>query len=111
VIPITDEAVRVLRGHRQELARKRGLSAVARDRFVFQTRTGLPQSRRNVGRAWHDALDGAGVEGAHLHSLRTSFVSRLLARGVDPIRVSALARHSRVTTTLDVYAKKASVML
>jgi site-specific recombinase XerD len=54
---------------------------------------------------WKDALDEAGIEGAHLHSLRTSFVSRLLARGVDPVRVSALARHSRVTTTLDVYAR------
>jgi hypothetical protein len=32
-------------------------------------------------------------------------VSRLLARGVDPVRVSTLARHSRVTTTLDVYAR------
>jgi integrase len=104
-VPISDEAVRVLREHRQELARKRGLPAVHADRFVFQTRSGRPHSRRNVGRAWHEALADAGISGAHLHSLRTSFVSRLLARGVDPARVSALARHSRVTTTLDVYAR------
>jgi site-specific recombinase XerD len=72
---------------------------------VFPTRSGKPHSRRNVGRAWDDALQDAKIIGAHLHSLRTSFVSRLLARGIDPVRVSALARHSSVTTALDVYAR------
>jgi integrase len=104
-VPISEEAVRVLREHRQAVASRKGLQAVQDESFVFQTRSGKPLSRRNVGRAWHDALAAAKITGAHLHSLRTSFVSRLLARGVDPVRVSALARHSRVTTTLDVYAR------
>ena len=50
--------------------------------LVFVTRNGLPQSRRNVLRSWQAALETVGIEGAGLHSLRHSFVSRLVEDNV-----------------------------
>jgi len=47
----------------------------------------------------------AGIAGdVHLHSLRHAFGSYLIANGVDVVSVSEMLGHSKVTTTLNVYA-------
>lgn len=79
-----------------------GIGAVAPDRFVFVTRTGRPQSRRNVLRAWQAAV---GIEGVGLHTLRHTFVSRLEERGVSVAITAELVGHSRITTTQAVYTR------
>jgi hypothetical protein len=49
------------------------------------------------------ALAKIGIEDAHLHSLRHSFVFRLEERNVPVVIASALVGHSKVTTTQAVY--------
>lgn len=39
-----------------------------------------------------------------LHSLRHTFASSALGRGVDVVSVSSVLGHSKVSTTLDIYA-------
>ena len=47
----------------------------------------------------------AGVGDVHLHLLRHAFGSYLILNGVDVVSVSEMLGHSKVTTTLDIYAK------
>lgn len=83
-IGISDAAMEVLREHRRRMRSSQlvGITAIAPDALVFQTRTGRPQSRRNVLRAWQDALAEVGIHDAGLHTLRHSFISRLEERGI-----------------------------
>jgi integrase len=106
-IGISSAAVEVLRGHRARAASSGlvGISAIAPDALVFQTRTGRPQSRRNVLRAWQDALAETGIADAGLHTLRHSFISRLEERGVSVAIAAELVGHSRITTTQAVYTR------
>lgn len=106
-IGISVAAVEVLRKHRAGATSSAlvGIAAVAPDALVFQTRTGRPQSRRNVLRAWQDALAEIGIDDAGLHTLRHSFVSRLEERGVSVAIAAELVGHSRVTTTQAVYTR------
>jgi integrase len=106
-IGISAAAVEVLREHRTRMASSPlvGITAIAPDALVFQTRTGRPQSRRNVLRAWQDALAETGIDDAGLHTLRHSFISRLEERGVSVAIAAELVGHSRVTTTQAVYTR------
>jgi integrase len=103
VIPISAKAAEVLRRQVERLAEE-GHRTDA-EALLFVTRTGKPQSRRNALRAWQNALKAVGIEGAGLHSLRHSFVSRLAERNVPVAYASELVGHSRVQTTVDVYTR------
>jgi integrase len=103
-VALSDAAVAILREHiRKE--RRRGVLGVDPQALVFQTRTGKPHSRRNVLRAWKKALAEVGIEDAHLHSLRHSFVSRLEERNVSVAIAKELVGHSMITTTQAVYTQ------
>ena len=106
-IGISQAAADVLRDHRTRATSSSlvGITALAPDALVFQTRTGRPQSRRNVLRAWQEALAEIGIEDAGLHTLRHSFISRLEERGVSVAITAELVGHSRITTTQAVYTR------
>jgi site-specific recombinase XerD len=46
------------------------------------------------------ACKKAGIEGVKWHTLRHTFASRLLSRGVDIVTVQQLLGHSTVTVTM-----------
>ena len=102
-IPVTAKAAAVIRQQIERL----GDEGYRNDgeALIFVTKSGRPQSRRNILRAWQNALQAVGVEGACLHSLRHSFVSRLAERNVPVAFASELVGHTRVQTTVDVYTR------
>lgn len=59
---------------------------------------------RTLQRHCHLFLRRLGIEGAHFHTLRHTFATRLIELGVDIKTVSALLGHASTRTTLDFYA-------
>jgi integrase len=102
---LSDSLATVLKARRLK-ALERGLHSP--DRLVFCTRTGAPLGHRNVSREIRRAGDNAGlnpegVQPVSCHDLRHSFVSRLIANGIDPVTVASLAG-DKVDTIMKVYA-------
>ncbi len=70
----------------------------------------IPASNSSFLKVLNKDLDYAGIEKTddmdrviHLHALRHSFASLLARQGVHPHVLQALARHSRVETTMGFY--------
>jgi integrase len=77
--------------------------------FIFATRNGKPLTQRNADRAIRKAgerakLNPDGLKSVSAHDLRHSAITRWIEDGVDLVRVSAMAGHSKVSTTTDEYS-------
>jgi len=71
------------------------------ERWLFPgRRAGRPLSRRQFNRIFHEAADAAGItKPVTLHTLRHSFATHLLERGVDIRIIQALLGHEKLDTT------------
>jgi integrase len=88
-VPLNAEALQVLQAWK--LAKKN-------DFVFYNLETGKPFVDLKAGFAL--ACDKAGISGVTWHTLRHTFASRLLDRGVDIITVKELLGHSTVTVTM-----------
>lgn len=98
VVPIA----KALRGYLHEYLVARGLhegplflTADTKTRLHAQQ----PMDTRSGRHAFDRAAKAAGIEGVKPHDLRRTFISELLARGVDLARVQRLVGHSDPQTT------------
>lgn len=73
--------------------------------LVFPTAAGLPQHRtRILQHVLRPALAAAEIDKRfHMHTLRHTFCSTLLAQGTPPAEVQKYSGHTRLSTLLDVY--------
>ena len=83
------------------LRARRGMGQAAGYIFSDASRAAEP---RTMQRRFQRLAAALGIEGAHFHTLRHSFATRLLELGVDVKTVSALLGHRSVRTTLEFYA-------
>jgi integrase len=96
--------VEVLREHRREQLAARLAARVWVDTdLVFTTSVGTALEPRNVNRAWTALTKRAGVDGVRLHDLRHAAASLAFAEGADLKEVQAMLRHTRQSTTADIY--------
>lgn len=74
--------------------------------LVFPTPVGLPRHRSRILRCvLRPTLRRAKItRRIHLHTLRHTFCSALLASGTPPTEVQKYSGHARLSTLLDVYA-------
>ena len=75
--------------------------------FVGTTKTGKIACARNVARCLHTILINIGIKDSDNyspHSLRHTFTSQLIAKGVDIKVISELLGHEKVSTTYNIYA-------
>ncbi len=76
---------------------------VAADAFVFVSELGLPLDPDNVYRTFKGMLKAAHLDERRLHDSRHTTASLLAALGVPPAVAADVLRHSKKTTTLNVY--------
>jgi integrase len=90
--------------------RFRAGSAVWQDTvYVFITELGTPISASNLlRRSFYPLCSRAGITtrpGLRFHDLRHACGSLLIAEGVKPKLVQAILRHSKLSTTMDLYVR------
>ncbi|MGV9805553.1 tyrosine-type recombinase/integrase [Micromonospora chersina] len=96
--------VDLLRQHRRHQVADRLAAKVWVDPdLVFTTSIGTALEPRNVNRAWSALCARAGVEGFRLHDLRHLAASLAHEAGADSKEVQAMLRHTRHSTTTDIY--------
>lgn len=87
VVPLVDPLAGILLRHVS-------VSSPGPFNLVWSTATGQPIDPRDDSKAWHDALDGAGLPSMPLHSARHTTGTLLLAAGVDIKVIEAIMGHS-----------------
>jgi len=99
------EAVHALQAHRerQTFERRKNQACWLDGDLVFCTSLGTPLDQARVHRHWTAATSVAGVPRHHIHDLRHTVASALLAAGRPAERVARMLGHSSVTMLLDVY--------
>ena len=75
------------------------------DILVFSSKAGTMIQERNINRSLKALLENLRFQKKFtVHSLRHSFATRLMEKGVNPKVVSALLGHASVQITLDLYS-------
>jgi integrase len=77
------------------------------DDLVFQSlKDGRPMNDGNIlRRAIKPAADRLGLRNVNWRCLRTSCATWMVRAGADPKSVQGQMRHSRITTTMEIYAQ------
>lgn len=111
VLPLPAVLVTELEEHRRRQLKERLASAAwVNPELVFTTGVGTALEPRNVSRAWAAICDAAGVPAVRVHDMRHTTASLLLEQGVALKVVQQLLRHSRLSTTADIYAHVSTKM-
>jgi len=76
-------------------------------KFVFTSKNGKRMHRNRILEKVKEVYKKAGIENANVHTLRHTFASHLVMRGVDLYTVAKLLGHSDISTT-QVYAHLSS---
>jgi len=102
---LTPELVELLRRHRARLAEERiAIGPAWREHdLIFPSALGTPLDPDSVSRWFSRICRRAGLGHWHLHELRHSGASLMLAQGTDLYVVSEVLGHSSVAITKDVY--------
>jgi integrase len=105
-VPLPRAAVATLAAHRTRQAEERRAAADAWEDhgLVFTTEIGTPLEPRNVLRRFELLARRAGLGGVHLHTLRHSAASFLLAAGTHTKVVQEHLGHSSYAITADIYS-------
>jgi integrase len=105
-VPLPRSAIEALRAHRTRQAEEQLAAADAwlDNGLVFTTEIGTPLEPRNVLRRFELLAQRAGLSGVHLHTLRHSAASFLLAAGTHTKVVQEHLGHSSYAITADIYS-------
>ena len=105
-VPLPRSTVAVLRAHRQQQATEQLAAGDAwqDSDLLFTTEVGTALEPRNVLRRFETLAERAGLRDVHLHTLRHSTASFLLAAGTHTKVVQEHLGHSSYAITADIYS-------
>ena len=100
-VMLSKELLKLLRQWWAERPTRYDKDIIPNERLLFPGRNpGRPLTTRQFNRLFHEAADAAGItKPVTLHSLRHSFATHLLERGVDIRHIQALLGHNKLDTT------------
>ena len=102
IIPLTDEAIRILKVQKEKVSNLKVIPIEYCD-YVFLDEEGLPISNS----AYDSYLDRISLKynipNVSMHILRHTFATRCIEGGVQPKTLQMLLGHSKLSMTMDLY--------
>ena len=101
-IPLTDEAVRILKDQKAKNIKLKVIPMEWRD-FIFLCRKGTPIKNSTYDTALYKICEKAGIKPFAMHILRHTFATRCIEGGMKPKTLQKILGHSNIGITMNLY--------
>lgn len=101
-IPLTDEAIRILKAQKRKNRRIKVIPIQWAD-YIFLSRKGEPVKNSAYDTALFKICDKAGIKRFSMHVLRHTFATRCIEGGMKPKILQVILGHSKLSITMDLY--------
>lgn len=101
-IPLTDEAIRILKAQKEKNKKIREIPEEWKD-FIFLSRKGEPVKNSTYDTALFKICDKVGIERFSMHVLRHTFATRCIEANMRPKTLQKLLGHSSIQITMNLY--------
>ncbi len=101
-VPLTQEAVNILKAQKEKLASQEIISAEFAD-HVFLCKHGTPTKNSTYDSKLSYYCDKAGIERFSMHVLRHTFATRCIEGGMRPKTLQMILGHSSIAVTMNLY--------
>lgn len=101
-IPLTDEAIRILKDQKEKNSKIKVINIEWRDQ-VFLSRKGEPVKNSTYDTALFKICDKAEIRKFCMHILRHTFATRCIEAGMIPKTLQKILGHSNIGVTMNLY--------
>ena len=102
MIPLTNEALRILKEEKKKRA-ELSIVPIQFSNFVFLNKHGIPTCRAVYNEDLYKYADKIGIERFSVHTLRHTFATRCIEAGMKPKTLQMILGHSNISMTMDLY--------
>lgn len=101
-IPLTDEAVEILRRKRNK-RKKRKVASIEYADNIFLNKKGRPEYPVYYNKEIKRIASEIGIEEFSIHTLRHTFATRCIEAGMRPKTLQEILGHANIAVTMDLY--------
>ncbi len=101
-IPLTNEAVKILKSQREKIRASKQIS-MEFPGFVFLNQDGKPATRSFYNKDLSFLAKKAGISSFSVHTLRHTFATRCIEAGMKPKTLQTILGHADIGTTMNMY--------